>query len=192
MEADALVAAARDRRPERAAVARRVEALSARREAVDARSKPNVSVAGGFDYARPNPRILPRQDLWKTSWDVNVGVSWSLFDGGRREADLARADWEARAAEHRLVDLDTAIALDVRQRRLDLETALASIAAADAGVRAAAEARRVVSDRFGAGVATSTDVLDAQVALLQAELERTRARVSAHVAAARLRRAAGG
>jgi outer membrane protein TolC len=40
-------------------------------------------------------------------------------------------------------------------------------------------------------VATSTDVLDAQVALLQAELDRTRALANARLAAARLDRALG-
>ena len=58
-------------------------------------------------------------------------------------------------------------------------------------MRSAAEARRVLAERFGAGVATNTDVLDAQVALLQAELDRTRALANAQLAAARLDRALG-
>ena len=62
----------------------------------------------------------------------------------------------------------------MRQRVLDVESGRAAIAASDEAVTAAAEARRVVEERFRAGVATSTDVLDAQVALLEAELERTR------------------
>jgi len=40
-------------------------------------------------------------------------------------------------------------------------------------------------------VATSTDVLDAQVVLLQAELDRTQARANAHLADARLARVLG-
>ena len=55
----------------------------------------------------------------------------------------------------------------------------------------ATEARRVVQERFAAGVATSTDVLDAQVALLQAELDRTRALATMRLALARLDRAVG-
>jgi outer membrane protein TolC len=58
-------------------------------------------------------------------------------------------------------------------------------------VRAAAEARRVVGDRFAAGVATTTDVLDAQQALLVAELDRTRALAGVRLAEARLERAVG-
>jgi outer membrane protein TolC len=49
----------------------------------------------------------------------------------------------------------------------------------------------VVNDRYAAGVAISTDVLDAQVVLLQASLDRTQALVAARMAAARLDRAIG-
>ena len=63
-------------------------------------------------------------------------------------------------------------------------------AASDA-VRSAAEARRVVGERFNAGVATSTDVLDAQVALLQIGLDRTQVSAAARLAEARLARALG-
>ena len=58
-------------------------------------------------------------------------------------------------------------------------------------VRSATEARRVLGERFAAGVATSTDLLDANVALLQAELDRTQAIANARLADARLARALG-
>ena len=70
-------------------------------------------------------------------------------------------------------------------------SAFAAIEAAVAGVRAATEARRVIAERFGAGVATNTDVLNAQTVLLQAELDVTRARANAELASARLARALG-
>ena len=49
----------------------------------------------------------------------------------------------------------------------------------------------MVGERFAAGVATSTDVLDAQVALLQAGLDRTQALANVRLAEARLERALG-
>jgi outer membrane protein TolC len=67
----------------------------------------------------------------------------------------------------------------------------AAIEAAAAGVKSATEARRVVGERFRAGVATTTDVLDAELAVLQAELDFTRAHANTRVALARLDRAAG-
>jgi outer membrane protein len=73
----------------------------------------------------------------------------------------------------------------------EIASARASIDAAEQAVRAAAEARRVAGERFDAGVATSTDVLDAQLALLQAELDRTEATAGLHLAEARLERTLG-
>ena len=81
--------------------------------------------------------------------------------------------------------------LEIRQRVTELESSRAAIEAATDAVRSAAEARRVVGERFRTGVATNTDVLDAQVAVLQAELDRTQAIANARIARASLDRALG-
>ena len=118
-------------------------------------------------------------------------MSWSLWDGGRRRAEQAEAAANTRALTARSADFDRQLAFEVEQRRLDLDSSIAAIAATEDGVRAAQEAQRVVGERFAAGVATNTDVLDAQTDVLQAELDRTRAIASAHLAMARLDRALG-
>lgn len=187
----AQIAAAKQARPERAALAQRIEAASSRVEAAASSRKPGISVNGGVEYARPNPRIFPRLAEWRESWDVSVNASWLLWDSGRRSADVAEATATRHALQARLADFDSLVELEVRQRRLDLEASLAAVRAAADGVRSATEARRVLGERFNAGVATSTDVLDAQVALLQAELDRTRAMAGVRLAEARLARALG-
>lgn len=189
--AAALIARARQGRPERSALGRRVEALRAQRDAVASGARPQIAVAGGYDYARPNPRIFPRIREWRDSWDLSVTASWLVFDGGRRRAETAAALAAARGAEARAADFDRQIDFEVRQRRLELESSRAAIAAADDGVASAVEARRVVGERFTAGVAINADVLDAELALLQARLDRTRAIASAKLAEARLERAVG-
>lgn len=182
----ALIAEARDARADRAALELRTRAALEREEAAAAGGRPSVAVVSGVDYARPNPRIFPREDTWRESWDVGVALSWSVWDGGRVRAERGEAAQQALATRERLAEFDSVLALQVRQRTLDLSAAHAQIAAAADGVRAAAEARRVVQERFAAGVATSTELLDAQVALLQAELDRTRALANARLARARL------
>ena len=183
--------AARSQRPERRALTSRIEGAREREAAAAAGAKPQISITGGYDYARPNPHIFPRADDWNYSWDASVNVSWSLWDGGRRRAEQAEAAANTRVLMARSADFDRQLAFEVEQRRLDLDSSIAAIAATQDGVRAAQEAQRVVGERFAAGVATNTDVLDAQTDLLQAELDRTRAIASAHLAMARLERAVG-
>jgi outer membrane protein len=189
--AAALIVDARARRPERRALERRLDASRARGDAAASAGLPQVSFASGFDYARPNPRIFPRSGEWRDSWDVSVNVSWLLWDGGRRRADLAEVAAGTRAAQARLSEFDRQTAFEVRQRTLEIDSSRAAIAAASDGVRSATEARRVLNERFRVGVATSTEMLDAEIAVLQAELDRTRALANARLAEARLERAVG-
>lgn len=178
-------------RSDRQALVERIAAGDERLNAIESGRKPTIAVTAAADYANPNPRIFPRTEVWQRSWEVGVTANWTLFDGGRVAADAAEAAAAITAGRERLADLDGMIAVDIAQRRLDLDSARASLGTADDGVRSATEARRVVTERFNVGVATSTEVLDAQVALLQAELDRTRALASIKLAEARLDRALG-
>jgi outer membrane protein TolC len=187
----ALVAEARSSRSERQTMQRRIEAAEEQRTAVAAGRRPTVALAGGVDYARPNARIFPRTDRWQESWDAGIQVSWSLWDGGRTAAELAQAAGATTVARERLAEFDSLLAVDVRQRALEIESGRAAVLAAADGIRAAAEARRVVSERYQAGVVAQGEVLDAELALLQAELDRTRALAGVRLAEARLARAVG-
>ena len=187
----ALLAAALAGRTERQALQARAEAIGERRQAAAAGLKPFLAVGAGFDYARPNPRIFPRSNEWHTSWDVGVNVTWPIWDSGRVKADMAEAAANQRAVVERLAEFDTMLGFEIRQRRLDVDSAREAIRAATDEVAAAAEARRVVAERFKAGLVPNTEVLDAQQALLVAQFDRTRALASARLAEARLDRALG-
>lgn len=189
--AQSLVTEALRQRPERQALTFRLDSAHAREAAAASGRRPTIALGGSIDMANPNPRIFPREKAWQSSWDLGVNVSWLVFDGGRTRAETAEAAALVKAAEARLHELDAVVAADVRQRLLDLQSGRASVTAAESGVRAAAEARRVLGERLQVGVATTTDVLVAQDQLLSAELARARALASVRLAEARLQRVLG-
>lgn len=189
--AEALLTGARESRDERRALQQRIQSATDLRAAAAAARLPTIAVAGGVDYAKPNPRIFPRADRWDDSWDAGINVRWSLWDGGRTAADVAQAAGNIEAARQRLAEFDSVLGVEVRQRTLDLESGRAALVAATDGVRAASEARRVVAERYQAGVIAQIEVLDAEYALLQAELDRTRALANIRLSEARLARAIG-
>jgi outer membrane protein TolC len=188
---EALVAEAASRRAERQALSQRLSAAEERSRAAEALNRPTLSAAAGLEYARPNPRFFPRENEWHSSWDVSVNVGWLLFDGGRNRAEMAETSAATRAMRARIDEFDAVLDVEVRRAVTELTSSIAAIETADQGIRAAAEARRVANERFLAGVATSAEVLDAQVALLQAELDRTQALAAGRVAEARVARAVG-
>jgi len=178
-------------RSERKALSFRLGGAEERQKAASAATKPTVGVGGGFDYAKPNRRVFPITNFWEDSWDVGVSVNWNFFDFGRAKSQAAEAAAVVTATRERIAEFESVVSADVRQRMLDIESSQAMVRAANDAVRSAAEARRVVMDRFGAGVATSTDVLIAQVQLLESELVRTRALANVRLSEARLERTLG-
>lgn len=191
MPIDALVSKALAQRSERSSLNARGEGLKQAAKAAMANLNPYAIGAGFIEPSRPNVRFLPVEDTWRTSWAVDVKLVWPLFDSGRSRAQAAGLQAQARAVEARRSEFDDLVGVEIRQRLLDMESGKAAIAASQEAIAAATEARRVVDERFRAGVATSTEVLDAQVALLEAELERTRLNAGLRLSEARLLRALG-
>ncbi len=190
-DASALVIEAMGQRPELAAISERANGITARLDAIAATRKPAVAFASGYDVANPNPRIFPRQDKWLPSFDISLNVSWQFWDSGRAQADRAEALFNQSALTERQREVETQITADVRKALVDVSTSRAALTPARLAVTAAQETRRVVADRFEAGVATTLDVLDAQLAQMQAELDRARVLADIRLAEARLTRVVG-
>lgn len=191
LSASELVERAAGQRAERAGLTARSDGLRHAAEAALANLKPYAIAGAAVDPQRPNSRFIPPADTWRTSWTLDVKFVWPFFDGGRSKAQAAGLTAQANAVQARRDDFDGLVALEIRQRLLDLQFGAAAIAATDEAIAAATEARRVVDERFRAGVATSTEVLDAQIALLEAELDKARLQAGLRLSEARLLRAVG-
>ncbi len=190
-DTSALVAEALGQRPELTALSLRVDSVTERMAAIAATRKPTVALASGYDVANPNPRIFPRKDAWQDSFDVSLNVSWQFWDSGRAAAERTEAQASATVLRERKAETETQIRADVQKQIGELATSRAALVPAQLGLTSAQETQRVVSDRFEAGVAATIDVLDAQVAVLQAQLDRTRVLADIRLSEARLARILG-
>lgn len=188
---DTLLDRALATRPERKSLLERLAAASARVALARSGRLPSLSFSGGYDYSNPNLKILPPAEVWRGTWDLGMSFTWNLFDAGRSAADEARARTQVEALEKRLQDFDQRVALEVKSRRLDLATEIEAVRLAEMALAAAGENQRVASDRYRAGLIPSSQLLDAEVGLLRAGLEKTDALAAALVMRARLERALG-
>jgi outer membrane protein TolC len=121
---------------------------------------------------------------------AGASVQWTPFDSARsRRQAAARAHEEAARSAQRAAEEQVRLEVTVAWRTA--RTAARRRAAAAGGTEEGREALRVIRERRQAGMATLTDELDTESALLAAELEELRASTEAALAAAALRRAAG-
>lgn len=190
-ETETLVATALDTRPELAALQQRIAAARAAADIQRATARPQAGFSFGYDYARPNLRILPLRDEFEGTWSAGVTVSLNAFDGGRTAAAVAQAEARADALEQQLESIRQSLRLEVTSRLLDLRNARALLQVTERSLESARENLRVASDRYREGVIPSSELLDAETALLRAGLDQTEAVTRIQIALARLERAVG-
>ena len=125
------------------------------------------------------------------NWLAGVNLRWNLFNGFADKARIAEAGQAVARAEADRQRTDSTLRLQVRRAYAGLRAAAQRIEVSGAAVAEAEESLRITQNRYAAGMATVTDLLRTETAVLES---RTRYLAAAHdqrVAAAMLELAAG-
>jgi outer membrane protein TolC len=191
MSVDALLASALEDRTERHALKQRIAAAEAKLDAATSLKKPIIAINGSMSYLNPDRRVVPPSDDFRFAWDIGIGLTYDIYEGGSRNAAANAALAELDATRRRLEELDRAIRTEVVQSFQSLETARAAIDVAERAIASARENLRVSRDLYQEGIIPSSERLDAEVAELIAGLELTESKIQAQLASASLQRAVG-
>ena len=165
---------------ERTAKLRLAEAERADRPVVAAQA--TGGVANGY---------LPDMYDRKGYLTAGVTVSVPILTGGRTAGEKAEARADVRNAASGTSEASREIATDVERALADLNAARAKLANADTLVSQAREALALARSRYGNGVATNLELLDAQSDAHSAELARLQARYDCALARQAVARASG-
>lgn len=122
---------------------------------------------------------------------AGVGIQWALFDGGQARKRAAAMERNRRASEQQRADTESLISLQVRQTWLGVEEARQRVQVTADAVDQAEENLRIARERYGAGLGTQTQLLEAETLRVRALTNRDDAALDAALARLRLARAAG-
>lgn len=125
------------------------------------------------------------------NWLAAVGLRWNLFNGYADKARIEEASHLLRRAQADQNRMDSAVRLEVRRAWEDLRAAQVRIEVAKAAVEMARESLRITKNRYEAGLATVTDLLRNETALLEAGTRHLAAVHDQRVSAVALAAAAG-
>jgi len=117
---------------------------------------------------------------------LSLGVSFPLWDNGRREVALSQARVSRDVARAVRQDMDRAVQHDVTAAYDAYVTTRATADLALQGLVVARESFRVQQTRYSSGATTILDLLDAEVNLSQAEADLVQARYGTRLALAGL------
>jgi outer membrane protein len=152
---------------------------------------PQIYLAGNYYYSKPNQRIFPAENKFKDTWDLSVNLSLNLWNWGATvdQTDEAEAQLEQAKDSYKIARDN--IILEVNSNYLSLEQSKDKIAVSEESVRQAKENYRVTDETFQKGLALNSDLLDSEVALLQANTNYIQSLVDYELAKANLEKSIG-
>jgi len=186
---EGLVEMAIARRPELADLAAQSDVYTQRQRITRAEGLPQIDFTGS--YGREVREFGNFGDPLYATWAFGVGLRWEFLDGGRRKGQVAQFESQRQQLLLQLEDLRSRVRLEVDQAWTDYRTARARSAAAEISASAAREAVRVARESYEQGVATQTDLLDAQSRAVSAEVLAINTFYEALIQASRLSRNLG-
>ena len=152
---------------------------------------PQLFLTGNYYYSRPNPRVFPAQDVFKDSWDIGVNLQFDIWNNLTTVHQTSEAKAQYEQTKDNFAMLKDGVTLDVTQSYFSFEQAKKKIELARLSVDQSAENLRVTREKFKADLTTNSELLDAEVALLQAKLQLVQSLVDYELAEARLEKAIG-
>ncbi len=158
-----LVAQAQEDRPEILALEKGIKAAQQNVKRVKGEYLPKAGATATWTNIDGSGSITPE------GWTFGLGAQMDFYAGGRRKHELAEARDRQQSVEHQLEDVRRLIELDVRNAYIQMEDAAARIRQEQGTVELGREGRRLAQLRFQEGVGTQSEMLDAELALTNAE-----------------------
>jgi outer membrane protein TolC len=188
---DALITKAINNRPEIKAADLRIKMSESSVTLSKANWYPQIFLAGNYNFSRPNQRIVPGKDEWRGTWDVGVSMSFDIWNWMITSHQTEQAEAQLNQTIDALASIKDAITLEVTSNYLSILQAKEKISISRFAVSQAEENMRVTEQKYKNGMALSSDVIDAEVALLVAKTNYTNALVDYEVAQAKLEKSVG-
>lgn len=160
-------------RPELLAQVARVRAANAAIKQARSTYFPTLSFSGDGGLARAYGQqdLLPGSYAQGELWSVGLQLKWTLFDGTRREHEIAQAAAEKKAAQANIDALRDQVADEVWAAYSNMKTALRQQQAAAALLAASDQSYEAATEAYSYGVRNVLDVVSAQRTLAQARSE---------------------
>ena len=134
---------------------------------------PQVSLMANYYYSRPNSRIFPTLDQFKGTWDIGVNLSFDIWNWRITSFQTEQSRASLEQTKLSLGQIQDGIVLEVNQGYLNAVKTKEKIRICEETVSQASENMRVTYEKFKSGLVLNSDVIDAEVSMLQANINYT-------------------
>jgi outer membrane protein TolC len=150
---------------------------------------PSLAVSGSYSFWAD--KFDFRKDTWSSFYAINLVLNIPIFNGFKESAQIAQSKAVIKEIELNQKALQDAVELEVRQAVLMLKEAKETLLSQEKNTEQAQESLRITQLNFSEGMATTLDVISAEAAYNQAQVNYSQALYNYVVAVADLDRAMG-
>jgi len=115
------------------------------------------------------PQIIMNLESGLSGWQIAVIGEVPIFDGGINAAKIKQAEINLSQVSQSEEQIKQMIELEVRSAYLNMKEAEKLIKVTEQGIENSRESFRIAQVKYNEGIATNTEVIDAQSALIEAE-----------------------
>ena len=156
------------------------ELLVFNKKAVEAGYYPTLSLTAGYNYIGQGPQMpwfaKPKDGVyWSDFSAIGLNVHVPIFTGFGTRAKVRQADVEIRSLQEDIKDTKLSLDLDYRNAMAQIDNNLVTIKNQKENMRLATEILSNTKNNYLQGLASLTDLLDAENASLEAQNNFTRA-----------------
>lgn len=186
MSLDQAINRAVSARPELRAAAERVASSANVATSKWEQYVPSINAVGAWVHTTGLEPFQPANEEY-----IGLQVNWKVWDWGGYRNEYKEAKAHENAARISASYLADHVKLEVRTKWLDAQAFFKNLASAQTQLQSAEEAYRLQKVKFESGVATTTDVLDAESDVARARLQSALARYDYYLALIGLARSVG-
>ncbi len=188
---DSMLMEAIEYRPDVKAADFRVKAGQSQVKVAEASWYPQVSVFAEYNYNNPNMRIVPARSQFDDTWAAGIQLSMDVWNWGLNSSQTQQAEAQLAQALDASMLTRESIQIEVMQAYTLMKQASDKIPVTEMSIKQAEEQVRTINLRFKNGNAIMTDVLDAEMALLMAKMNKVQAIIDLEIAKVKLEKSIG-
>ena len=128
---------------------------------------PSLNASAGYSLGTADA-LRDLTDSKTINWGLRI--SWTLFDGFATNANVQSAVANRRIAEIGVVQAERDINAQLKKALLDFEAARKQYEVSQKGVTSATEDRKIAEEKYNLGAGTLLDLLTANAALVQSQV----------------------
>ncbi len=169
----------------------RAQAADAQLRNVKSAMYPHLGLTAGYNYINPSAHIIPEANSFISAWNVGAGITYNIGSLYNLKGRLNSAKLTVDQANLQSQQQSDQIRSEVVTAYHNYELAIEQQNVIRTALGQAQENYRLTESRFRNGLVGSTDLLEADSFLLQAQLNVINATVDAQLAYQRLLKASG-